>query len=92
MPTLLNKNQKKYQMQPKSIEELIKKHINCQHVQVESDDLTHFTAIIVSDDFINQSKLNRHRMVYAALGNHMQSDIHAFSFQSYTNEEYKNLK
>lgn len=78
-------------MQPKSIEELIKNQINCQHVQVESDDLTHFTAVIVSDDFINQSKLNRHRMVYAALGDHMQSDIHAFSFQSYTTEEYGKL-
>ena len=79
-------------MQPKSIEELIKNHIKCEHVQVESEDLTHFTAVIVSDEFQNQSKLNRHRLVYAALGNHMQSDIHAFSFQSYTSEEYNNLK
>jgi acid stress-induced BolA-like protein IbaG/YrbA len=79
-------------MQPKSIEELIQNHINCQHVQVESEDLTHFTAVIVSDEFLNQSKLNRHRMVYAALGDHMASDIHAFSFQSYTPEEFNNLK
>jgi acid stress-induced BolA-like protein IbaG/YrbA len=79
-------------MQPQSIEELIKNHIKCQHVQVESDDLTHFTAVIVSDEFNNQTKLNRHRLVYTALGNHMQSDIHAFSFQSYTPQEFKNLK
>ena len=79
-------------MQPKSIEELIENHINCQHVQVESDDLTHFTAVIVSEEFENQSKLNRHRLVYAALGDHMQSDIHAFSFQSYTPTEFNNLK
>jgi acid stress-induced BolA-like protein IbaG/YrbA len=79
-------------MQPKSIEELIQNHIKCQHVQVESDDLTHFTAVIVSDEFINKSKLNRHRLVYAALGDHMKSDIHAFSFQSYTHEEFNNLK
>ncbi len=79
-------------MQPKSIEELIENHINCQHVQVESDDLTHFTAVIVSEEFESQSKLNRHRLVYAALGDHMQSDIHAFSFQSYTPTEFNNLK
>jgi acid stress-induced BolA-like protein IbaG/YrbA len=79
-------------MQPKSIEELIENHINCHHVQVESDDLTHFTAVIVSDDFEGKSKINRHRLVYAALGDHMQSDIHAFSFQSYTTNEFKNLK
>ncbi len=79
-------------MQTNSIEELIKNHINCYHVEVSSDDLTHFTSIIVSDEFEGKSKLNRHRLVYAALGNHMQSDIHAFSFQSYTISEYKNLK
>ncbi len=78
-------------MQPKSIEELLKNHINCQFVEVKSDDLTHFTAVIVSAEFDGKSKLNRHRIVYAALGEHMHSDIHAFSFQSYTPEEYKNL-
>jgi len=78
-------------MQPKSIEELIKSQINCHFVQVESDDLTHFTAVIVSDDFNNLSKINRHRLVYSALGDHMVSDIHAFSFQSYTTEEYAKL-
>ncbi len=79
-------------MQPQSIEELIKNHINCEYVKVESDDLTHFTAVIVSEDFNQKSKIMRHRLVYAALGDHMQSDIHAFSFQSYTPEEYRNLK
>lgn len=78
-------------MQPQSIEELIKKHLPCQHVKVESDDLTHFTGVIVTDAFLNQSKLNRHRLVYAALGDSMHSEIHAFSFQSYTCEEYANL-
>lgn len=79
-------------MQPKSIEELIENHINCDFVKVESDDLTHFTAVIVSEEFTNKPKLARHRLVYAALGDHMQSDIHAFSFQSYTPDEFSNLK
>lgn len=89
MGSLLNKN---LFMQPKSIEELIKNHINCHHVQVESEDLTHFTAVIVSDEFTDKSKINRHRMVYTALGEHMQSDIHALSFQVYTITEFKSLK
>ena len=79
-------------MQPQLIEDLIKNHINCDYVKVESDDLTHFTAVIVSEDFNQKSKIMRHRLVYAALGDHMQSDIHAFSFQSYTPDEYRNLK
>jgi len=89
MKQLCNKND---EMQPKSIEELLGKHIKCQYVMVESDDLTHFTAVIVSDEFNGKSKLNRHRLVYTALGDHMQSDIHAFSFQSYTPDEYNKLR
>jgi acid stress-induced BolA-like protein IbaG/YrbA len=79
-------------MQPQLIEDLIKNHINCDYVKVESDDLTHFNAVIVSEDFNQKPKIMRHRLVYAALGDHMQSDIHAFSFQSYTPDEYRNLK
>jgi BolA protein len=37
----------------------------------------HFDVKIVSDEFADQSRLNRHRMVYDALGSFMQSDIHA---------------
>jgi BolA protein len=37
----------------------------------------HFDVKIVSDEFAGQSRLNRHRMVYDALGSFMQSDIHA---------------
>ncbi len=79
-------------MQPQAIEKLIQNHINCHSVSVQSDDLTHFTAVIVSEDFEGKSKIMRHRLVYAALGDHMQSDIHAFSFQSYTPTEYSDLK
>ena len=37
----------------------------------------HFDVKIVSDEFADQSRLNRHRMVYDALGSFMQSDVHA---------------
>ncbi len=37
----------------------------------------HFDVKIVSDEFAGQSRLNRHRMVYDALGSFMQSDVHA---------------
>jgi BolA protein len=37
----------------------------------------HFDVKIVSDEFAGQSRINRHRMVYDALGSYMQSDIHA---------------
>ena len=37
----------------------------------------HFDVKIVSDRFTGTSRIQRHRMVYDALGPFMQSDIHA---------------
>ena len=37
----------------------------------------HFDVKIVSEEFTGQSRINRHRMVYDALGSFMQSDVHA---------------
>jgi BolA protein len=39
----------------------------------------HFSVKIVSAKFAGTKPLERHRMVYAALGNLMQTDIHALS-------------
>lgn len=39
----------------------------------------HFNVRIVSQRFAGTKTLERHRMVYAALGNLMQTDIHALS-------------
>ncbi len=49
----------------------------------------HFTALIVSSDFQDQSLLARHRLVYDALGDLMGSAIHAFSMKTVTNEEFE---
>lgn len=47
----------------------------------------HFNVTIVADAFEGKGLLQRHRMVYAALGNAMQSEIHALSIQAYTPQE-----
>lgn len=47
----------------------------------------HFTVYIVAERFTGKSLLERHRAVYAALGDAMQSDIHALSIQAKTPEE-----
>ncbi len=52
------------------------------------DGLGHFRALIVSDAFIGLSQLQRHRAVYTALGELMQTDIHAFNIEAYTSEEF----
>lgn len=47
----------------------------------------HFNVRIVSPAFAGRNLLERHRMVYDALGDAMHSDIHALSIQAKTPEE-----
>ena len=47
----------------------------------------HFNVDIVSDAFAGLAPLARHRRVYAALGDMMETDIHALSIRARTREE-----
>lgn len=47
----------------------------------------HFNVRIVSTEFSGKSLVERHRMVYAAMGDAMQSDIHALSIQAKSPDE-----
>ncbi len=47
----------------------------------------HFEAVVVCTDFDGKNTMQRHRMVYAALGERMKADIHALSLKTYTPEE-----
>ena len=44
----------------------------------------HFSCTIVSAAFENKPPLERHRIVYEALGDMMLADIHALSIRAYT--------
>ena len=59
--------------------------------QVHVEDLTgggdHYAATIVSAAFEGKLPIARHRMVYAALGDAMQSDIHALALTTRTPQE-----
>lgn len=47
----------------------------------------HFSVRIVSGTFAGQSPLARHRAVYAALGEMMQTEIHALAIDARAPEE-----
>ncbi len=51
----------------------------------------HFSAIIVSDDFIGLPLIDRHRLVYNALEDLMKSSIHAFSMSTLTSKEFEKI-
>jgi acid stress-induced BolA-like protein IbaG/YrbA len=48
----------------------------------------HFEALIVSDTFAGKRLLQRHQLVYAALGDRMREEIHALSMRTLTPEEH----
>jgi BolA family transcriptional regulator, general stress-responsive regulator len=49
--------------------------------------LGHFSIEIVSAAFVGKKQLQRHRMVYLALGELMQTDIHAVAITPRTPQE-----
>ena len=48
----------------------------------------HYQLTIVSDQFAGKPTLARHRMVYDALADLMQKEIHALSIKAATPDEY----
>ena len=47
----------------------------------------HYLLHIVSDAFDGSSQIQRHRLVFDAVGDMMQTDIHALSIQAKTPDE-----
>ena len=72
---------------PEQIESYIKQSITCTHLMVEGDG-QHFYATIVSPDFEGKHLVQRHQLVYAAMGERMKAEVHALSIKAFTPTEY----
>ena len=59
------------------------------HAGAEEHGGGHFSALIVADAFTGKSLVQRHQLVYGALGDLLQSDIHALSMKLYTPQEFQ---
>ena len=73
---------------PESVKSGIAAGIACEHLEVLGDG-QHFQALIVSPAFAGKSRVQRHQLVYAALGDRMREEIHALSMQTLTPEEWR---
>jgi acid stress-induced BolA-like protein IbaG/YrbA len=58
----------------------------CERVEVAGDG-EHFQALIVSRAFEGRNRVQRHQLVYKALGDRMRVEIHALSMRTLTPEE-----
>jgi acid stress-induced BolA-like protein IbaG/YrbA len=72
---------------PESVQKGIAAGLDCTHVEVIGDG-QHFQAVIVSDAFAGKSRVRRHQLVYAALGDRMREEIHALSMRTLTPQEW----
>ena len=73
---------------PESVKAGIEGGLACEHLEVIGDG-QHFQALVVSGAFAGKSRVQRHQLVYKALGDRMREEIHALSMQTFTPEEAK---
>ncbi|HTN65047.1 MAG TPA: BolA family protein [Burkholderiaceae bacterium] len=76
---------------PELIHSYITAGLDCSHLEVEGDG-QHFQAIIVSEAFAGKRLIQRHQLVYAALGERMREEIHALSMKTLTPQEFADAK
>lgn len=73
---------------PETVKNYIAAGLDCTHLEVEGDG-QHFNAVIVSNAFAGKRLVQRHQLVYAALGDRMRAEIHALSMKTLTPEEFQ---
>ncbi|HMB58729.1 MAG TPA: BolA/IbaG family iron-sulfur metabolism protein [Xanthomonadales bacterium] len=69
-------------MDSTTIEQIIRAGLPDAEVSVEGADGVHFEARVISPSFEGKSTIQRHRMVYATLGELMGREIHALGLRT----------
>jgi acid stress-induced BolA-like protein IbaG/YrbA len=81
-------------IQPDKVKNKIKENIEDARVDVldMTGDGDHFRVVVVSDEFEGLPMVKQHQLVYDALGESMDDDIHALGLKTYTPEEWQDVK
>ncbi|QCI18991.1 BolA family protein [Buchnera aphidicola] len=85
--------------------EKIKKYltskINIKNIKIYNDSkfhrhtkntLTHLKIIIISNDFINKTTIDRHRLIFEKLNEIYKKNIYSITLYTYTLQEWKYKK
>ncbi len=72
---------------PDDVRHYIATGLACERLEVTGDG-QHFEALIVSSLFEGKRLVQRHQLVYRALGERMREEIHALSMKTLTPDEY----
>ncbi|PIJ52277.1 BolA family transcriptional regulator [Erwinia sp. OLTSP20] len=85
-------------MMREHIETKLRAAFSPQHLQVIDEShrhnvpagaSSHFKIVLVSDQFINQRALQRHRAIYSLLAEELAAGVHALALHTYTGEEWQ---
>lgn len=72
---------------PEDVNSYIAAGLECEALEVTGDG-HHFEALIVSRHFEGLRPVQRHQLVYRALGERMREEIHALSMKTLTPAEH----
>lgn len=75
------KSRLEHELSPSHVDIIDESHLHAGHAGAASG-AGHFNVTVVSEKFSGQSPIQRHRMVYLALADLMQTEIHALSINA----------
>ena len=61
---------------------------HAEHIENPTGGLTHATITLVSEQFTGLSQIQRHKLIYSALKDALQSSLHALVLKTYTKSEF----
>lgn len=74
------------EFEPSHLQVKDQSHLHAGHAGAR-DGMGHFEVTIVADAFDGKSRIERHRLIYGALGTLMQTDIHALKINAFSPAE-----
>jgi BolA protein len=72
---------------PQHLEVVDQSHLHAGHAGARPGGETHFAVVIVTDAFVGKSRVERQRLVYAALAEELAGPVHALSLKALTGAE-----
>ncbi len=80
-------------MDPETVKSDIAEALDDARVAVQdmTGDGDHFRVLVVSEAFEGLPMVQQHQLVYDALGDSMEDEIHALGLKTYTPEEWQEM-
>jgi BolA protein len=72
---------------PQRLEVIDQSHMHAGHAGARPGGETHFAVVIVADAFAGKSRVERQRLVYAALAEELAGPVHALSLKALATAE-----